>query len=128
VPVLARRARSYRIAVDPVPELVRTGRAPVSGASLLENDLVDEINLLVCPVVVGEGTRLFPDNGPDLALDLVESPSFPKGITIQVYRPRPRPAQVPGDGFDGSDRSRPAYQKVLKEIRGADVGSGQGCS
>ena len=58
---------------------------------LLENDLVDEINLLVCPVVVGEGTRLFPDNGPDLALDLAESRAFPKGITLQVYRPAGRP-------------------------------------
>src|SRR4051794_8945291 len=35
---------------------------------LLENELVDEINLLVAPVVVGDGTRLFPDAGPDLAL------------------------------------------------------------
>src|SRR5215469_6686419 len=33
---------------------------------LLGNQLVDEITLLVCPVVVGEGTRLFPDCGPDL--------------------------------------------------------------
>ena len=40
---------------------------------LLDNELVDEITLLVCPVVVGQGTRLFPDNGRDLALDLVES-------------------------------------------------------
>ena len=38
---------------------------------LLENDLVDEMNLLIVPVVVGQGTRLFPDNGPDIALDLV---------------------------------------------------------
>jgi dihydrofolate reductase len=58
---------------------------------LLQNDLLDEMNLLVCPVVVGEGTRLFPDNGPDLALDLVESRAFPKGITVQVYRPAGRP-------------------------------------
>ena len=61
---------------------------------LLENDLLDEVNLLVCPVVVGEGTRLFPDNGPDLALDLAESRSFPKGITVQVYRPAGRPQYV----------------------------------
>jgi dihydrofolate reductase len=54
---------------------------------LLENELVDEIMLLVCPVVVGQGRRLFPDNGPDLALDLVGSQAFPKGITTQVYRP-----------------------------------------
>ena len=58
---------------------------------LLENELVDELTLLVCPVVVGQGTRLFPDNGPDMALDLVESRAFPKGITLQVYRPAGRP-------------------------------------
>jgi dihydrofolate reductase len=58
---------------------------------LLDNQLVDEITLLVCPVVVGQGTRLFPDNGRDMALDLVESRAFPKGITLQVYRPAGRP-------------------------------------
>src|SRR5213596_4245923 len=58
---------------------------------LFDNQLVDEITLLVCPVVVGQGTRLFPDTGPDAALDLVESRSTPKGITIQVYRPTGRP-------------------------------------
>src|ERR671918_540276 len=58
---------------------------------LLENELVDEINLLVCPVVVGQGTRLFPDAGPDIPLDLVDSRAFPKGITTQVYRPTGRP-------------------------------------
>jgi dihydrofolate reductase len=58
---------------------------------LLENDLVDEITLLIVPVVVGQGMRLFPDSGPDLALDLLESQAFPKGITVQVYRPAGRP-------------------------------------
>ncbi|MEU6787489.1 dihydrofolate reductase family protein [Nonomuraea angiospora] len=58
---------------------------------LLENDLVDEMNLLIVPVVVGQGTRLFPDSGPDIALDLVDSRAFPKGITLQVYRPTGRP-------------------------------------
>jgi dihydrofolate reductase len=47
--------------------------------------------LLVCPVIVGAGDRLFPANGPDLALDLVESRAFPKGITLQVYRPAGSP-------------------------------------
>jgi len=46
---------------------------------------------LVVPVVVGQGVRLFPDSGPDLALDLVESRAFPKAITLQVYRPAGRP-------------------------------------
>jgi dihydrofolate reductase len=58
---------------------------------LLDNQLVDEITLLVCPVVVGQGTRLFPATGPDTALDLVDSRSTPKGVTIQVYRPTGRP-------------------------------------
>ena len=58
---------------------------------LLENELVDEITLLVCPVIVGQGTRLFPDTGPDIALELVDSRACPKGITIQVYRPTGRP-------------------------------------
>jgi dihydrofolate reductase len=58
---------------------------------LLANDLVDEMTLFVCPVVVGQGTRLFPDTGPDIALELVDSQSTPKGITIQVYRPTGRP-------------------------------------
>jgi dihydrofolate reductase len=58
---------------------------------LFDNHLVDEITLLVCPVIVGQGTRLFPDSGPDTALDLVDSRSTPKGVTIQVYRPTGRP-------------------------------------
>jgi len=58
---------------------------------LLEHDLVDQMNLLIVPVVIGQGMRLFPDSGPDMALDLVESRAFPKGITLQVYRPNGRP-------------------------------------
>ena len=58
---------------------------------LLDNDLVDEINLLTYPLVVGQGARLFPDTGPDTALDLVDSRATPKGLTLQVYRPNGRP-------------------------------------
>jgi dihydrofolate reductase len=58
---------------------------------LLENDLVDEMTLVVVPVVLGQGARLFPDAGPDLVLDLVESRVDSKGVTIQVYRPAGRP-------------------------------------
>src|SRR5215218_3975821 len=58
---------------------------------LLDNQLVDEITLLICPVVVGQGARLFPDTGPDIALDPVESRSTPNAVAIQVYRPSGRP-------------------------------------
>jgi dihydrofolate reductase len=58
---------------------------------LLEHDLVDALVLLVCPVIVGQGERLFAAHGPDQALELVESRAFPGGITLQVYRPAGRP-------------------------------------
>ena len=74
----------------------RKGELQVHGSGalirwLLYNQLVDEITLFVCPVVIGEGTRLFPDTGPDAALDLVDSRATPKGVTIQIYRPTGRP-------------------------------------
>jgi dihydrofolate reductase len=58
---------------------------------LLDNDLVDELNLFVFPVIVGDGTRLFPDKGADTAVRLVESRTTPSGVAIQVYRPTGRP-------------------------------------
>jgi dihydrofolate reductase len=74
----------------------RAGELQVHGSGvltrwLLEHDLVDEMNLLIVPVLVGQGTRLFPDDGPDIALELVDSRAFPKGTTLQVYRPAGRP-------------------------------------
>ena len=58
---------------------------------LLANELVDEMILIVVPVILGQGARLFPENGPDLALDLVESRADSKGVLTQVYRPAGRP-------------------------------------
>jgi dihydrofolate reductase len=81
----------------------RGGELQVHGSGtltrwLLENELIDEMNLLIIPIVVGRGARLFPENGPDLALDLVESRAFPKGITLQVYRPAGRPQYATDSG------------------------------
>ncbi len=78
----------------------RAGELQVHGSGtlirwLLENDLVDEMTLLIVPVVLGQGTRLFPADGPDMALDLVESRADSKGVTIQVYRPAGRPRYAP---------------------------------
>jgi hypothetical protein len=42
-------------------------------------------------VILGQGARLFPDAGPDLALDMVESRVDSKGVTIWVFRPAGRP-------------------------------------
>ncbi len=62
---------------------------------LLANDLVDEMTLFTFPVVVGQGIRLFPATGRDMALELVDSRATPSGVTIQVYRPSGRPRYGP---------------------------------
>jgi dihydrofolate reductase len=54
---------------------------------LLERDLVDELNLRLYPVVVGDGLRLFPERGQTHDLTLVESRTTPSGVTFQTYRP-----------------------------------------
>jgi dihydrofolate reductase len=54
---------------------------------LLERDLVDELNLRIYPVVVGDGFRLFPERGQTHNLELVESKSLSSGVMIQTYRP-----------------------------------------
>jgi len=58
---------------------------------LLANNLVDQLDLLTYPVVIGQGTRLFPDSGPDRALDLVNSRTTSGGIIIQTWRLAGRP-------------------------------------
>ncbi len=57
---------------------------------LLERDLVDELNLMIFPVVVGEGMRLFPEQGQTHGLKLLESRATPSEVTIQIYRPSGR--------------------------------------
>jgi dihydrofolate reductase len=63
---------------------------------LFDNQLADEVIMLIYPVVVGQGTRLFPATGPDTALDLVDSRATSNGVTIQVYRPTGRPQYAGG--------------------------------
>ncbi|WP_410657635.1 dihydrofolate reductase family protein [Amycolatopsis sp. lyj-112] len=58
---------------------------------LLADGLVDEMILLTYPVIVGQGTRLFPAAGRDTALELVDSRGTSSGVTIQVYRPSGSP-------------------------------------
>jgi dihydrofolate reductase len=57
---------------------------------LLDRDLVDEMNLIIYPVILGDGLRLFPEHGQTHRLDLVESRTTPAGVMIQTYRPAGR--------------------------------------
>jgi dihydrofolate reductase len=54
--------------------------------TLLRHDLVDEFRLMVHPVVLGAGKRLFGDGAVPVAFELVESRSTPHGSVGQVYR------------------------------------------
>jgi dihydrofolate reductase len=56
--------------------------------SLVPTGLIDEYSLLVYPVVLGQGKRLFPD-GPNLTLQLVESRVFPTGVQLLRYTAAP---------------------------------------
>jgi dihydrofolate reductase len=55
--------------------------------TLLENDLVDELRLMVFPVVLGAGKRLFGETSDKKPLQLVDTKTVGDGVSILVYRP-----------------------------------------
>ncbi len=73
-----RSASSGNILVAGSGQLVQT---------LIKQDLVDEYRLMVFPVLLGEGKRLFGDGSSKSALQLVESQPVGDGVMILVYHP-----------------------------------------
>jgi dihydrofolate reductase len=59
--------------------------------TLIDNDLVDELRLMVFPVVLGAGKRLFGETGDKKTLRLTDSKTVGEGVAILVY-------QQAGDG------------------------------
>jgi dihydrofolate reductase len=55
--------------------------------TLLEHDLVDELRLMMFPIVLGTGKRLFGETNDKKALRLVDSKTVGDGVTILVYEP-----------------------------------------
>jgi dihydrofolate reductase len=55
--------------------------------SLLQDDLLDELGLMIHPVVVGSGKRLFEEGGDPKGLKLVDSKTFSTGVVYLTYRP-----------------------------------------
>jgi dihydrofolate reductase len=66
------------IAISGSPTLVR---------SLLAKNLLDELQLMIHPIVVGSGKRLFTDNGRQTALKLIRSETFSTGVVFATYGP-----------------------------------------
>jgi dihydrofolate reductase len=60
------------------PTLLRT---------LLQHDLVDDFDLVVCPVVVGGGRRLFDEGAPSVRLTLVSQSQLSTGAALLSYQP-----------------------------------------
>jgi dihydrofolate reductase len=55
--------------------------------TLIENDLVDEFGLMIHPLVLGSGKRLFPDGNPKRPLRLIRSTTSTTGVVIASYAP-----------------------------------------
>ncbi len=67
-------------------DIVVHGSARLAQA-LLEHDLVDELRLMVWPVVLGTGKRLFGETSDKKTLQLVDSKVVGDGVTILIYQP-----------------------------------------
>jgi dihydrofolate reductase len=67
-------------------DIVVHGSVSVAQA-LIDQDLVDELRLMVFPVILGQGKRLFGETGDKKTLRLTESRTVGDGVTILVYRP-----------------------------------------
>ena len=83
-------ARVRELKAQPGGELLVVGSTALA-RWLLENELVDELNLVQFPVIVGEGERFLPERGLDFALDLIDSRVFGTGIIALTYRVGGRP-------------------------------------
>jgi dihydrofolate reductase len=59
--------------------------------SLMEHDLIDEYRLLIHPVILGDGGRLFADGTTPTALQLVDTMTTSRGVVVHVYRAAGRP-------------------------------------
>jgi dihydrofolate reductase len=68
------------------PELQVHGSANLI-QTLLKNELIDELHLLIFPVVIGKGKRLFDEGTVPGALKLVDTKVAPTGVIIATYQP-----------------------------------------
>jgi len=59
-------------------------------AQLVEHDLVDEYVLMIEPILLGGGKRIFPESGPARPLELVSVTPAKTGVLVCTYRPAAR--------------------------------------
>ena len=79
-------AELTRLKQQPGKDISITGSGSLV-RSLLRDDLLDELQLLVHPIVVGRGKRLFTDESGQKPLQLVDAKTFSTGVLALTYRP-----------------------------------------
>jgi dihydrofolate reductase len=62
--------------------------SPLLMRSLLQHGLIDQLDLMICPIVIGEGKRLFGDGGPSLDLQLAGHTGLATSVVILSYQPQ----------------------------------------
>jgi dihydrofolate reductase len=61
--------------------------SPTLARTLIQERLVDELRLILMPVLLGGGKSIFPDDSAQRALELVSTTTSEKGVVVSVYRP-----------------------------------------
>jgi dihydrofolate reductase len=59
--------------------------------TLMEHDLIDEYRLLIHPVVLGHGNRLFAEGTAPSALKLIDTTTTSRGVVVHIYQPSGKP-------------------------------------
>ncbi len=81
-----------RLKEEPGKDILVFGSADLMN-TLVEHDLVDEYRLMIFPVVLGSGQRLFGDGVEETVLELVGTETFDTGVVVLSYRPADKKAE-----------------------------------
>jgi dihydrofolate reductase len=91
-------------------DVVVLGSPPLA-RTLIEHDLVDELRLMIYPVVLGDGARLFGETSDKKPMRLVHTQTVGDGIAILTYEPT-RDAEQVSDGANLQDKRTAALSRA----------------
>lgn len=75
-----------RLKGEPGGDIIMYG-SPTLMRTLAQNDLIDEYNLLVAPITLGQGMKLFTDGAERTGLRFVAAKPFDTGLVVLTYEP-----------------------------------------
>ncbi|MBO9610134.1 MAG: dihydrofolate reductase family protein [Paenibacillaceae bacterium] len=77
---------AFRLKQQPGKDILVAGSCQLVHM-LLQHDLIDELRLMIHPIVIGNGKRLFKEGIPRQELRLIESQKFDTGVVVLTYEP-----------------------------------------